>query len=564
LIGEIYSGHVADSFATGSVRTDRSEYLLIKNGYYAGGFVGYMVSGLVENSYATGDVTSSGDNAGGFAGGTMEGSIIRDSYATGDVTGLEETLDQTVYRATYVGGFVGNSIAATFTDAYATGNVSTPGDYVGGFVGRNDCVSTFTRSYATGDVSGTNLVGGFIGQDTCEGPAATFTQTSATGNVTATGEIAGGFAGQLGTSIVHDSYAAGNVSGTIDVGGFAGQLGYAGEITRSYSRGAVSGTDSGTTGGFIGTSDETSTVWESFWNSETAGELTTNNPNGKTTDEMMSFGLFVSAGWDFDTVWASESGMNGGYPFFSYFLGPYITDITPGEADSGRMGNTAPIVIDFSVPVNAELVEVTVTSCGDSCPELESEWSNGNRRLTLTKSVGSFAYGTSFIVEIDNVESEGGVEAESLPYSFSFTIESEPQADNAVVVTPVRQSGSSFARRVQNLQSMGNVPAAEQLKALLVPSATISVPAGPSVIQTVSRDLKAGMTSSDVAALQQFLVQQAKGPAAKALRDFGRTTTFFGPLTKSALAEWQKANDIVPSSGYFGPLTRGKIKLLGL
>ena len=33
-------------------------------------------------------------------------------------------------------------------------------------------------------------------------------------------------------------------------------------------------------------------------------------------------------------------------------------------------------------------------------------------------------------------------------------------------------------------------------------------------------------------------------------------TTYFGPATRSALARYQSANNIYPSVGYFGPLTR--------
>ncbi|MDE2079618.1 MAG: peptidoglycan-binding protein, partial [Patescibacteria group bacterium] len=37
-------------------------------------------------------------------------------------------------------------------------------------------------------------------------------------------------------------------------------------------------------------------------------------------------------------------------------------------------------------------------------------------------------------------------------------------------------------------------------------------------------------------------------------------TTYFGPLTKDALREFQHAHGITPSLGYFGEKTRGYIR----
>jgi hypothetical protein len=53
----------------------------------AGGLVGFMIGGSVDNSYATGKVT--GDRAGGLVGTTSNGVAvtISDSYATGEVVG---------------------------------------------------------------------------------------------------------------------------------------------------------------------------------------------------------------------------------------------------------------------------------------------------------------------------------------------------------------------------------------------------------------------------------------------------------------------------------------------
>ncbi|MFA5744607.1 MAG: peptidoglycan-binding domain-containing protein [Candidatus Paceibacterota bacterium] len=74
-----------------------------------------------------------------------------------------------------------------------------------------------------------------------------------------------------------------------------------------------------------------------------------------------------------------------------------------------------------------------------------------------------------------------------------------------------------------------------------------------------ARDLKLNTTGTDVQKLQQFLnthgfILAESGPGSP-----GNETTKFGALTKAALIRFQKANNITPAVGYFGPLTRAAI-----
>lgn len=83
---------------------------------------------------------------------------------------------------------------------------------------------------------------------------------------------------------------------------------------------------------------------------------------------------------------------------------------------------------------------------------------------------------------------------------------------------------------------------------------------GPVVATLAVRDLTLGASGDDVTALQLRLTALATGPAARALRDAG-STGYFGALTQAALAEYQRAQGIMPASGYFGPLTRARLAL---
>ncbi|MFA6432197.1 MAG: peptidoglycan-binding domain-containing protein, partial [Candidatus Paceibacterota bacterium] len=68
-----------------------------------------------------------------------------------------------------------------------------------------------------------------------------------------------------------------------------------------------------------------------------------------------------------------------------------------------------------------------------------------------------------------------------------------------------------------------------------------------------------GSTGADVKALQVFLntkgftVAQI-GPGSK-----GQETSFFGPATMRALAQFQATRGIFPAQGYFGPKTRAAV-----
>lgn len=74
-------------------------------------------------------------------------------------------------------------------------------------------------------------------------------------------------------------------------------------------------------------------------------------------------------------------------------------------------------------------------------------------------------------------------------------------------------------------------------------------------VRTFAKNLWKGARDADVKSLQEFLISQNKGPAAQALAKI-TTTTYFGEMTRAAVAEYQAAVGISPASGSFGPVTR--------
>ena len=72
------------------------------------------------------------------------------------------------------------------------------------------------------------------------------------------------------------------------------------------------------------------------------------------------------------------------------------------------------------------------------------------------------------------------------------------------------------------------------------------------------RDLTVGAKGEDVSRLQQFLAKDSS------IYPEGLATGYFGALTQKAVTRFQQKNNITPTRGYVGPLTRTKLEVLVL
>jgi hypothetical protein len=159
---------------------------------------------------------------------------------------------------------------------------------VGGLVGRNE--GTVTNSYSTGNVTGYSKVGGLMGEDWY--------------------------------ATVSNSYSAGSVTGNDYVGGLAGQN--VGTVSNSYSTASVTG--NGHVGGLVGVNPSLGTVSNSFWDTETSGQATSDGGTGKNTTEMQDIATFSGADWNITTVALNQTNLayiwnivdNVTYPFLSW------------------------------------------------------------------------------------------------------------------------------------------------------------------------------------------------------------------------------------------------------
>jgi hypothetical protein len=299
LIGNSRESLIENSYSTGFINGTGSNI---------GGLLGYLDNYLINitNCYSTSNVNGSGDNIGGFIGGTNgKEKLILDSYATGNVNGVLTTSDYvggfvglmclsqinnsyatgnvTSLGGQGTGGFMAGNVngnRVNLDNVSATGIVNGSGNYVGGLIAEYQDVGNLTNSHATGDVYiyGGNSAGGLIGYSqsgvgvkNCNATGNIYggsssniggligynqlnllNQSFATGNVTTTGNSAGGLIGTSRASEIHESYSTGFVTGTDNVGGFAGYLdAYVITIKDCYSSSNVTGLDD-YVGGFIG------------------------------------------------------------------------------------------------------------------------------------------------------------------------------------------------------------------------------------------------------------------------------------------------------------------------
>lgn len=118
--------------------------------------------------------------------------------------------------------------------------------------------------------------------------------------------------------------------------------------------------------------------------------------------------------------------------------------------------------------------------------------------------------------------------------------------------------GQLTEKAVQTFQQRHKIPATgtadrATLKKLEQLSSIEVVQDKSSVFETaLFRDLKIGSVGGDVSILQQFLSNYGVYPEAL-------VTGYFGALTQSALAAFQKSQNISPALGYFGPATKKRM-----
>ncbi len=254
--------------------------------YYLGGFVGINeASGVITSSRSQQVITLSGSTA--------------KHHGSDDVA-------QYLYIAAAVGlnrGLCTDGYADLTLNLTSSGNVYTNG---GGFVGRNEGSIANSSAIGSIDIScgGGSQIGGFVGYNVGADAvirgshsALTISQSGTAGNV-------GGFVGRNDAKVM-TSYASGDVASASspNSGGFVGYSNDGSTISQSFCMGNVQ-KPSGATGSFVGAHGTTSVTYRCYYLSNATLvvggvhiEHTTENKNvvGKTYIELLSEELLIGS-----------------------------------------------------------------------------------------------------------------------------------------------------------------------------------------------------------------------------------------------------------------------------
>jgi hypothetical protein len=303
------------------------------------------------------------DTQSGFQGTSFTGVFDGDGHTISHLT-VEGTGYVGLFGRLGFGGVVKNLSLPDVT-------IAGSGNYVGGLVGYNE-TGTVTQCYSTGAIKGKDYVGGLVG-----------------GNA---GTVARGLVREDFHSTVADCYSTGTVSGGSTVGGLIGANSHT--VTHCYSTGAVSGTGDDV-GGLVGSNDS-GTVTDSFWDTETSGQETSGGGTGKTTAPMKDDATFTDLDtpglsapvWDFvgnphddegnNETWSLNAAVNGGYPYLNANHPPeYVFDIYDLQAMERNLAGNYIVVKD-----------IDASPCNPNSPNWDSdEWpgTGGFRSIGLGK-----------------------------------------------------------------------------------------------------------------------------------------------------------------------------------
>lgn len=322
---------------------------VIESNNMVGGITGYNNSGSILHCTVEADIE--GNNRVGGIAGINEGTITSSSVIDGNITGTGD----------YIGGLIGNNNNGEIDSCSVTGHISGV-DYVGGLIGFNGYGnSLITNSHTNTTVQGEVNVGGLVGgnQDgtieLCYSKGEVYGITNVGGLVGwaaygnskirisfSTANVSryqtggnrnqfGGLIGYLESGIVENCFARGDVDANNRVGGLIGEMQWSAQVSNSYSTGAVSGT-AAQIGGLIGRNHQ-SDVFNSFWDTDSSGQSSSDGGTPKTTNEMLQASTFLTANWDFDYIWSIDPNINDGYPFLRALFPP-PTLVWTGDIDT--------------------------------------------------------------------------------------------------------------------------------------------------------------------------------------------------------------------------------------
>lgn len=345
------------------------------------GLFGLTADATIENLNLV-DVDITGRTAGGLIGWAFK-TIVRNVATSGEVKALTRAggLMGEVFEDSFVadssssctvsttngtnaGGLIGQMRGTTLIRSHATGNVSTgTQDLAGGLVGEATSGSFIDMCYAAGNVSGTSEIGGLVG----------YLRDSRIEKSHATGRVDGGTTDRIGGLVGHlfsnarveNSYAGGEVIGGSKVGGLVGEIDETSSVINSYAVGRVIGTSN--VGGLVGHASG-ATISNSYYDRDAGGQSDTGKGEPKTTAELQQLGTF-SGTWNI----VGDTNIDQGYPFLAW------------QGQINYFGNPAWVI---GMKVDTYTVTATAGAGGSISPATQTVISGSTAQFTVTPNTG--------------------------------------------------------------------------------------------------------------------------------------------------------------------------------
>jgi Putative peptidoglycan binding domain len=519
------------------------------------------ISGLFTNNTVTSATSMSGGQYMGGLFGYLDFEV-GDNYTTTNFNINDNSVNTSINStSSMLGGLVGylytyfdsaNEILNLGMNSNTTlGSITSSGDgNIGGLIGKSETHTGNNNSVFTYDVSRNKSlmslsgnddgVGGLFGfyysySDGVASTSQSFYQNFASSTVMGTTNNVGGLAGQFyidGVGInMSDSYFTGLVQGNQDIGGLVGNTsGYDGahvDLSRVYSVGNIISAN-GIEGGLVGRNqDGLLNISDSFsaqsLNSGDFGDIGTilgnNTANYTFQDVLFDNGLAMA------------------------------TDLCVGNESNPIAGCTAVNTMESQNPTYFINTTLVPPFAGDgSIWDFDTVWATSTTSYpTLRQNV--------FVPTPSTPSSPGGLPSVQIIYGFTGT-----GSTGGTSTGGGSSGGSSMSASVANAVSNISTSTASTTITTSVATSTPIGTSTPALTLTsfkFTRTLQKGMVGNDVLQLQKLLNSHGYPVATSGPGSVGNETTKFGSATQSALIKFQKANNIKPAVGMFGPVTRG-------
>ncbi len=270
-----------------------------------------------------------------------------------------------------------------------------------------------------------------------------------------------------------------------------------------------------------------------------------------------------SGGSRVNAMYVDSSGTN-------VYVTGYLTATVDFDPGAGTANLTSNGDLDsFVVRLGPDIVSPIITSVGSSNITNTSatiNWTTDEASTSMVEYGTSTSYGSSTpyedIMIVPPVTSHSiNLTGLNSCTTYYYRVKSNDSSSNLGI-----SNGSSFSTSgcgvvpVWILQKMSDDLRAEQSK-----KTEDTKPVKENKILNkfyFNKNLQYKSNNTEVKELQKFLNSKGFLVSKNGIGSIGNESTYFGPATKKALINFQKANNIKPAIGNFGPKTRAKINSL--